>query len=160
MLSGKLIHVVESNCGPITLSALQQIHRDNLLTHISSLPEAELRDWGHEILQNLGESMVRDCREELTAHYESLGKLRYLERVPLSEAVAGLCVLKQKTFEFVRAHANAQNAAEFYAQGEFEAGVGRFFDFLICNVVRGYEEALRHAAYLEPRAAYAGSTRR
>ena len=146
MLSGKLIHLIESHWDTITTHALGQIRKDPGLTHIGGLPEAELRDWAQAILRNLGRWMTQDNREELAQHYEAQGKLRFEEEVPLAEAVKGLCVLKHRIFDYVHEQGNARTPADIYAEEEFELLVGRFFDSLICNLVRGYEAALRHAA--------------
>jgi hypothetical protein len=37
---------------------------------------------------------------------------------------------------------------ELYAEEELEHRVGRFFDFMLYHVVRGYEAAMRRAAHV------------
>jgi hypothetical protein len=149
MLSGKLIHLIESRWDSITAVALQQIRTERVLTHIAALPDIELREWAEGILHNLGRWMSQDNREEVGLQYEALGRLRFEEGVPLVEAVQALCTLKAKVFDFIHSQGSARNTTEIYAEEEFEILVGRFFDYLIVSLVRGYETELRHAANIE-----------
>jgi hypothetical protein len=64
----------------------------------------------------------------------------------LHEAVRGLFLVKDKMIEFIQEQAFAKTAVQLYAEGEFEHRVDKFFDLLICHLVRGYEGALRGRA--------------
>ena len=107
--------------------------------------EAELREWGRNILENLHHWLI-DAREaEVAARYEAQGQLRFEEEVPLHECVRGVCVLKEKVLEFVQEQAQDKNFMNLYAEEELEHRLGRFFDLTICHLVRGYEVAMRKA---------------
>jgi len=154
MLSGKLIHLIESHWDTITAGALQHIHKDPATTHLALLPEAELREWTQGVRGNLGPWAAGTGREELGRRYEALGKLRFEEAVPLAECVRGLSILKAKMYDLIQEQGTARTVTEIYAEEETEIRLGRFFDFLICHLVDGYEAALRHAAHLEAAGAH------
>ena len=148
MLSGKLIHLIEAHQEQITARVLAQILEDPELTHIRSLPQMELREWGQHILENLGDWLVRAKEDELAHRYQELGRIRFDEGVPLYEAVRGLFLLKYKMIDFVKEQGLAKTSVDLYAEEEMELRVGRFFDLLAVYLVRGYEKALRRAAHL------------
>ena len=47
---------------------------------------------------------------------------------------------------FVLDQAAAKTFLQLYAEEELEHRVDRFFDILVCHLVRGYENALRQSA--------------
>lgn len=148
MLSHKLIQAIESHCDPIMAALICQIRGDPDLTHMRRLPDLELREWGCAILKNLDTWLLAGRDVSLAKRYEALGRLRFEESIPLHEAVHALHLLKDKTIDFVRESGFAQTAAQVYAEEELEYLVGRFFDWLVYHLVRGYEEALRRAAHV------------
>jgi hypothetical protein len=143
MLSGRLIHLIESHWDPITIGVLQRIHHDPELTHIGSLPARELRECGESILRNLGNWLSAPTEDEAAAHYEWLGRLRCQEDVPLAESVRALSIFKTATLDFVQSENPGRSTLDYYAEEELEHRIGRFFDMLTFHLVRGYEEALR-----------------
>jgi hypothetical protein len=146
MLSGKLIRLIESHWGQITGRVLDQIRRDPDMTHIRSLPEIELREWGQDILINLDYWLAAGNETELARRYTDLGVLRFDQDVPLHEAVRALCILREKMIDYVQENFFAKNSLEFCAEEELERRLGRFFDVLVCHLVEGYERAMRRAA--------------
>ena len=147
MLSAKLVRVVEEHEDQIATGVLAQIRGDPEMSHFRTLPEAELREWGREILHNLGHWLGGGHEQEIARRYDELGRLRFLEDVPLRESIRGLCILKQKMLDFVEDHQINRTVVEVYAEEEMGRRIGRFFDLLICHLVGGYERALRHAAH-------------
>jgi hypothetical protein len=145
MLSAKLVRLIESHWAQITNRALAQIRSSPEMSHLHRLPEAELREWGQHILENLGDGLASGNEAELAARYEQVGRMRFEEAIPLHEAVRALCVLKEKALEFVEEHLELKTIVELYAEEELEHRLGRFFDFMLYHVVRGYEGAMRRA---------------
>ena len=78
-------------------------------------------------------------------HHDS----RLTQQVPLHESVRGLCILREKMLDYVQENFFAKNSLELCAEEELERRLGRFFDLLVCGLVRGYERALRLAAHVE-----------
>ncbi len=148
MLSHSLIQSIEDHCDSIITSLIWKIREDPELPHLRSLSEAELREWGSAVVRNLGDWILAGKERALAKRYEDLGRLRFKESVPLYEAVRGIQLLKDKLISFVRDSGFAQTAAQVYAEEQLEFLVGRFFDWLIFHLVRGYEEALRSAGHL------------
>lgn len=149
MLAGRLVNLIESNWDSITANALRQIRQEPGMTHIAGLSGAELREWGQDILQHLGFWMTQANLDELGLRYEARGKLRFEEDVPLAEVVRAIAVLKAKIIDFIDQQAFEGSSTEILAKKDLTVRLGRYFDFLVCHLVAGYEKALRQAANLE-----------
>ena len=145
MLSGKLVHLIELHWDQVMSRVVDQIHREPQMSHIRSLDESELCEWGRAMLQNLGHWLAAGNEEDLARKYEYLGRLRFEEEVPLHESVHGLCIIREKILDFVEEQILSKNTLELYAEEELERRLGRFFDLLTIHMVRGYEHALRRA---------------
>jgi hypothetical protein len=146
MLSGRLVHLIEANSASIIQQVISQIRRDPELTHVSKLPDAELREYGEHLLDRLGDWLEHGTEHEIGDYYEDTGRLRFEEGVPLYEAVQGLFLVKNKMIDFVLNQAAARTYMQLYAEEELEHRVDRFFDILVCHLVKGYENALRRSA--------------
>jgi hypothetical protein len=145
MVSAKLIQVIETNEGEITNRIMAEIHRDPGLTHLRMLTEPELRRRGNMIVKNLGHWLVGRNQEEMAKEFETLGKRRFGEDIPLHEVVRALFIIKEKMADFINEQGFNLDALTLYAEEELERHVDRFFDVLVIHLVRGYESAWHHA---------------
>src|SRR5437764_1505156 len=149
MLSGRLVHLIEANSASIVQQVITHIRRDPELEHLRKLPDAELRDYGRHLLERLGDWLAAGTEHELATHYESVGRARFEDGIPLYEAVRGLFLVKDKMIDFVLDQADAKTFMQLYAEEELEHRVDRFFDILVCHMIRGYEDAWRKPAQVE-----------
>jgi hypothetical protein len=145
MLSGKLIHMIETHEEAITNRLLREVRRQPGLAHLAELPEGELREQGREIVKNLGYWLAAgNNQEKLEREYENVGKIRFQESVPLHEAIYGLCLVKYAMLDFINEQGLDRDSMELYAEEELERRVAKFFDFLVIHMARGYEVEWRH----------------
>lgn len=147
MLSTKLVRMVEEHWDTIAARVIKEIRNDPHLFQIRKLPDSELRLWGQTIIKNLGHWLVESNEQEVAHRYESQGRLRFQEAIPLHEAVHGLNLLKHGMLTYIRDQGLCQTTVEVYAEEELEHQVGRFFDSALYHLVRGYEAELRHAVH-------------
>lgn len=147
MLSPKLVHLIETHAEELTVRIVRDIRGNPECAHLARLPEAELRERGHEILQNLGHWLAFSNEEKIEREYEGIGKLRYEEAVPLHESIRGLCLIKYAMIDFIHEQGIDRDCVALYAEGELERRVAKFFDLLLMHLARGYEIAWRHATH-------------
>jgi len=160
MLSGKLVHLIESHWEEITSSVIARIRREPQMEHYRARVESELREWGQVLLQNLGHWLTAGAGEEIGHRYEDLGRQRFEADVPLQESVRCLCFVRERVLDFVEEHVVSKSTLDLYAEEELDRHLGRFFDTLTIHMVKGYEEALRReirSAHSTP--AHAGTYR-
>jgi hypothetical protein len=143
MLSGRLVHLIESHWDQVMTRIIDEIRREPHLGQARAHIEAELRDRGQDLLQNLGHWLAAGHEDDLAVQFETLGKLQFHEGVALHDALRGLFIVREKMLDFVEEHIFTKNALELYAEEELERRLGRFFDLLTIHLVRGYERALR-----------------
>ena len=117
---------------------------------MQKLSDDELRKWAHEILEALQSKALDGDGEALAREFRGVGRLRFETSVNLYEVVRCLHILKLKTIEFVRNRGFAQSSIEVYAQEELQHRVGLFFDWVLYNIVHGYEETQRWETLLRP----------
>ncbi|HWC97682.1 MAG TPA: hypothetical protein VG456_13050 [Candidatus Sulfopaludibacter sp.] len=113
---------------------------------LAERPDADLREWCQEILQNLGEMLSVTKRDDVRRRFQVLGKTRFEENIPLHEAVLRFHLLKNKIVEYIHEQGFPMNAMQLYAEEELGQRIGYFFDASVYQVVRGYEHALRRAS--------------
>ena len=148
MLSGKPIQLIESHEEEIARSILRAIRHHSGFSHLSGLPDQELRERGEQILKNLGHWLAHGNEQALAREYEALGRERFEEGVPLQEAVHCLCLMRNKMIEFLDEQGTDHDALALYTEEQFERRIARFFDLLLLHLVSGYEIAWRHSAQL------------
>ena len=146
MLSGRLVHLIETNWKEIAnrLSRAIQAHPD--MQTLAKKSDADLREWCQEILENLGELLSVPKEQEAVRRFELMGKVRYQENLPLHEAVMRFHLLRAKIVGFVREQGYPLTAMQLYEQEELEERMAGFFDACVYHIVRGYERAFRRAA--------------
>lgn len=146
MVSGRLVHLIESHWQEIVSRVIGQIHREPELIHVSRVAESELHERGQILLENLGHWLSAGNEGELLENYERLGKLRCEQDVPLYESVRCLGIVREKVLDFVDEQIFSKTALTLYAEEELDRRLGRFFGILTVHLVKGYERALRRAA--------------
>lgn len=145
MLSGKLVHLIETHAEQIIQRLVDQIRREKDMPNIRALLDTELREWNLELLERLSFWISPANQEDLANRYERLGKVRFEQDIPLHECVRGLCLMREKTLDFVEEHIASNSSVELYAEEELDRRLSYFFDLLITHAVRGYERALRRS---------------
>jgi hypothetical protein len=146
MLSGKLVHLVETHGDDILTRVLEAIRRDPTLVRLRALVDREHRECAEDLLRNLGRLMGPGPSEDLAIRFEQLGRLRFEQEIPLHESVRALCLVREKTMDFVEEHITSNSSVELYSEEQFERRLDRLFDWLLVQLVRGYERALRKSA--------------
>jgi len=146
MLSIRLVQLIESHWEEIAARVVAEVKKQPETPLLAQRPESELRSWCHDILENLDSQLAAHREDQLERRYRVFGRRRFEENIPLHEAVMRLQILKWEIFNFVHEQGFAMTVLELYREEELQVLIGRFFDGLVYQVVRGYEEALRVAS--------------
>ncbi|MGO4881667.1 MAG: RsbRD N-terminal domain-containing protein [Bryobacteraceae bacterium] len=147
MLSGRLIRLIEDHQEQIATNVIREIRRRPELSAFRKLSDAELRERGQQILENLGAWLAMGQEAEIVRLYETIGKSRFEQGIPLHESVRALAIIKDKMIDFMRFQGFARTSVDLYAEEELERTIWRFFDELTVRMVRGYETAWGRAAH-------------
>ncbi len=143
MIAARLLQRIESNWERIAETIIAARQDDPALTHYRSLSDQELRERVRDFSTNLAVWLTSRDESRLSAHYEVLGRRRHSEGIPLFEVLTKITVIKRA----IRTYATEQNlslsAVEIYEELELLRAMAGFFDFVVCQVAKGYEEAWR-----------------
>ncbi len=148
MVTRTPVQIIEDHAELIAGRVLRRIRQDRDLGTMARLPESELKDRALDVLRNLGHWLSVTSSDEMAKRFETLGRSRFGENIPLHEVVRCFCILRENMIDFVREQGVLDSTVQLYAEEELEHCVGRFFDNLVYRVVRGYEEALRESLSL------------
>ena len=141
MISTRLVHQIEDHWEAISARFLRQLRAAHHLQHLSHIPESEITETCHRVLHNLGHWLVSSSEEEIARLYEKHGQERYLQGMPLSEALRALQLMKDATLSYIRDEFMVQTTVDVFAEEELELQLGRFFDLMTYHLARGYEHA-------------------
>jgi hypothetical protein len=150
MISTRLVHLIESNGDQIIDRVAAQIRREPEMTHGMSIQDYALHGLGQDLLLHLGDWLSSSNGHELAARFERFGTLCYQKEIPLSEALRGLSMLREKMIDVAQEHLISNSSIELYAEEELERRLGRFFDRLTMRVAQGFEEAARTPSASKP----------
>ncbi len=113
---------------------------------LSARPDIELREWCQDVLDILNRSLSESGKGNWREQFETFGRVRFEEHIPLHEAVLRIHDLKDVILGYLSEQGLPSTALNLYAEEQLERTLGRFFDVMVYHLVRGYEEAQRVAA--------------
>ena len=143
MTQKTLLRLIEDHLESIATRTIQAIRLDEDLLQVRRLSEWELRDWAKLILRSLADWPVEADDRTLNVRYESLGRQRFQDAIPLHQGIRRIQHLKWAVVSWVRDQSFPQSSSDLYALEEFEHHVNLCFDQLVFLVARGYEAARR-----------------
>lgn len=143
MISTRLVHQIEDHWEAISERFLRQLRATQHLHHLSHLPESEVTETCRRVLHNLGHWLVCSSEEEIARLYEKLGHDRFLQGMPLSEALRAVQLMKDATLDYIRDEFMVRTTVDVFAEEELEQQLGRFFDLMLYHLACGYEHAAR-----------------
>ncbi len=146
MISANLVNLIEGHADQIIARVVDHVHRDPETEAIRSLIEAELREWGPDLLKNLGHWLSPSGRDELRRRYERLGRELSDERIPLDEALRAWFLIREKALDYLEEQISAKTHVALYEEEELDRRMARFFDSLAIHLVRGYVREVKRAA--------------
>lgn len=146
MISGKLVHLIETHQQEIVSRCGEQILRDPAMARTRAVLGSGLRHWHCELLDSLSRWLSTRDDEHASRGYETAGRNRREQGIALDECIRDICTLRETLLDYVEEQTCNKDSVELYAEEEFDRRVGRFFDLIMVKMVRGYESTHRHAA--------------
>jgi hypothetical protein len=145
MLSKRLVKLIEDHAEGLTRAVLDDILHNPRTTALHKVPHEELRQRAYDVYHNLGRWLVDKTDAAIEQVYAAMGRKRFGDRVPLSQMLYGLIVMKLHVRDFIRTSGVVDSAVELYQEEELHLLVDQFFDKAIYYAVKGYEEAAEGA---------------
>ena len=141
MLSKRLVKLIEDHAEELTRTVLDDVVRNPRTVALRNAPQDELKRRAYDVYHNLGHWLIDKTEDAIERTYSDVGRKRFGHRVPLSEMVYTLIIMKLHLRDFVRVSGVVDSAVELYQEEELHLLVDQFFDKAIYYAVKGYEEA-------------------
>ena len=137
MYAATLPQLVHDHCDQIVSGTLDRVRREPDLSAL--LEHCDLANWFQRIVVSLDRwpGIVTDGEAE-QLHF-GFGQDCGRNAIPLHQSMRALHLLKTRIFDFARSRGLVRNSLEIYVEEELENRVSFFFDWLLYNVVLGYE---------------------
>ncbi|MBI4472639.1 MAG: hypothetical protein HY646_08230 [Acidobacteria bacterium] len=145
MLSTRLIQMIEDHAEELLSGLIGKLKTHPRTPAYRRFPDEEIHDRVYTVYKNLGEWMVGKPDEEVRQVYESLGRRRFQEGIPLHEVICALILTKDHLLDYVRTNGLATTTLEIYAEQELCNKVNHFFDRAIYYTTVGYEKQMAAA---------------
>jgi hypothetical protein len=150
MISAKLIELIEIHAGGLTQEVARDLHNNPRTRGFRGVPAEDLERRIFEILHHLGNWIGEPTGAKVEGEFAGWGRRRFDQRIPLSEIVYAIIVLKQHLRRYI--HDNGLVDAAFpraeseyilpmhlHSLQELNVRVGQFFDEALYHLACGYE---------------------
>ena len=156
MIAAKLIELIEVHAGRLTHDAAQDLATNVRTPGFATVPPQELESRVFELFHHLGNWIGSPKSEKVEAEFLDWGRRRFDQRIPLSEIVYAIIILKQHLRRYIRDNGlvdavfprmESDYVLPMHLQGlqDLNVRVGEFFDEAMYYLARGYEAEARRS---------------
>jgi len=146
MFSYRLVRLIESHADALAEGLEKKVQNNSQVTHFHDISAIELRERVYEIYRHLGEWLLGKNELDIEHRYREIGARRAKQKVPLSEVVQAIVLVKENLWEFLKSEAVMDRAVEIMGELELLQMLEMFFDRAIYYAVVGYEEEIARVA--------------
>lgn len=150
MLSIALIKLIETHAESLTREVVEDLLTNEHTPTMHRLFKAELESRVFRLYHHLGDWLTGPNHERIRAEYEDWGRTRQKQKVPVSEIVYSMILIKHHLRRYIREHGPAIFSGEpvfrgevlpleLYSIQELNYAVGDFFDQALYHLTRGFE---------------------
>jgi hypothetical protein len=139
MMSARLVHQIEDHWEAVATRFVRLVRNCSRVPRLNRLPESEAIEACRRLLRNMSQWLDNSAEDAVRDHYEKMGRQRYREQMPLSEAIRAVQLMKEAAIGYVRDQGLMTEGVDLYAEEELEHEFSRFFDLLNFSLARGYE---------------------
>ena len=152
MIGAKLIELIEIQANQLSRDIARDLATNERTPGFRAIPFDELTPRLFEIVHHLGNWIGDPHSINVQDEFMSWGRRRFDQKIPLSEVVYAIIVLKQHLRRYIVDHGLVEASfprverdfvlpMHLHSLQELHATVNQFFDEALYYLVRGYEEA-------------------
>ena len=154
MIGAKLVDLIEVHAWPMTSDVTRDLLTNERTRGFRAVPQEELEQRIFQILHHLGNWIGDPTSKTVQAEFTDWGRRRFDQRIPLSELIYGIIVIKYHLRRYIsdnglvdasfpRVEADYILPLHLHSLQELNSRVGRFFDEALYCLACGYEERAR-----------------
>lgn len=154
MIAAKLVELIEIHTDQLTKEIARDLVTNERTRGFRAVPPAELERRLAEIVHHLGNWSGNPGAARVRDEFHDWGARRFDQKIPLSEIVYAIIILKQHLRRYADDHGLIDAAfprvdsdyvlpMQLHSLQEFNASIGRFFDEALYYLISGYESGAR-----------------
>ncbi len=150
MQLGELVKLIESRADELAGLIVRKVRESPRMAAYHRFGDEELGERARLVYANLEKWLEEESEGLVEEEYFRMGKQRCLERIPLSQVIWGLLLIRRNLWQFVELQ-GWDTLSDLQGTLDLELRVVRFFDRAILHTATGYEsvaggpKALAHA---------------
>jgi hypothetical protein len=134
----ELVKLIESRADELTELMVRKVRESPRMAAYHRFGDDELGERARLVYANLGKWLEEASEGLVVEEYFRLGKLRCQERIPLSQVIWALLLIRRNLWEFIELQ-GWDTVSDLQRTLDLEILVVRFFDRAILHAVSGYE---------------------
>lgn len=157
MISAKLIELIEIHSNRLVSDVARDLVSNERTRGFRGVPPEDLEQRLFQIVHHLGNWIGDPRAEQVRTEFVRWGARRFDQKIPLSEIVYGIIILKQHLHRYISDHGLVDAAfprvdheyvlpMHLHSLQELNTKVARFFDEALYHLACGYEEEARRAS--------------
>jgi hypothetical protein len=157
MIGAKLIELIEIHANHLTRDVAQDLATNTRTPGFRTVSREELEKRVFDIFHHLGNWIGDPKAASVEAEFSGWGKRRFDQRIPISEIVYAIIILKQHLRRYISDNGLVEAAfpliegdyvlpMHLQSVQELNARVGKFFDEALYHLTRGYEAESRRSS--------------
>lgn len=154
ILAYRLVRLIETHSQDLVCTLQQKINESSRCSAYRKVPAEELAEAVGDIYLHLGEWLLGRTETDIQNRYQAIGARRAAQRVPLSQVIWCIALVKENLWEYLRREGSEEQITEIFSEIQILQLLEQFFDHAMYFSVLGYEQAA--AGNLEGRGASAG----
>jgi hypothetical protein len=154
ILAYRMVRLIETHSQDLVRTLQQRIKESSRCNAYRNVPAEELAQVVGDIYLHLGEWLLGRTETDIQNRYQAIGARRAAQRVPLSQVIWCISLVKENLWEYLRREGNDEQITEVFGEIQILQLLEQFFDRAMYFTVIGYERAV--AGNLEVQGASAG----
>ena len=153
ILAYRMVRLIETHSQDLVRSLQQKINESSRCSAYRNVPPEELAGAVGDIYLHLGEWLLGRTEADIQNRYQAIGARRAVQRVPLSQVIWCISLVKENLWEYLRREEQEQ-ITEIFGEIQILQLLEQFFDRAMYFSTIGYEQAM--AGNLEAQGVSAG----
>ena len=153
ILAYRMVRLIETHSQDLVRTLQQKIIESSRCSAYRNVPPEELVGAVGDIYLHLGEWLLGRTEADIQNRYQAIGARRAVQRVPLSQVIWCISLVKENLWEYLRRE-DQEQITEIFGEIQILQLLEQFFDRAMYFSVIGYEQSM--AGNLEVQGVSAG----
>ena len=149
ILVHRLTRLIELHADALASTLEARIAGSERCEAYNRVASGELKTLVAGIYGQLGDWLVTKTEAEIERRYAAIGARRADQRVPVSEVLWCIVLVKENLWDFLKEQEALENVSQIFGELALLQLVEQFFDRAIYFAVRGHEQRLAELAELK-----------